>query len=70
MFFDQRLGQSCTLTGRCTTRHMGSAINEHLYNVYELGKSTIYGDTDSIYFTIPNELKPSLDKENFIEIAD
>lgn len=70
IFFDQRLGQQCTLTGRCTTRHMGSAINECLYNVYELGESTIYGDTDSIYFQIPHELKTTMDKESFIAIAD
>lgn len=68
--FDQRLGQSCTLTGRCTTRHMGSHINEQITGKYELGEAVKYGDTDSIYFSIPKEYrKEELTRDNFVEIA-
>lgn len=45
--FDQRLTQSCTLTGRCTTQHMGKTINEHYTGNYELGDTIIYGDSVS-----------------------
>ena len=51
-FYDFRMGQSVTLTGRCVNRHMASAINEVLTNEYNhYGKCTIYGDTDSCYFS-------------------
>jgi DNA polymerase elongation subunit (family B) len=49
-FFDIRMGSSTTLGGRCTTRHMGSKINELLGGEYELGEMITYGDTDSIIF--------------------
>lgn len=51
-FFDQRMGQSVTLTGRCITKHMASKINEIFTGEYDLnGKCIIYGDTDSAYFS-------------------
>lgn len=53
-FFDTRMGQSCTLSGRCTTRHMGSKINETLVGKYNLGEVITYGDSvdgDSIIRT-------------------
>lgn len=47
-FFDQRLGQSTTLTGRTITRHMASKTNELITGEYDhYGASIIYGDTDS-----------------------
>lgn len=47
-FFDQRLGQSTTLTGRSITRHMAAKANELLAGEYdETGRAVIYGDTDS-----------------------
>lgn len=47
-FFDQRLGQSTTLTGRTITRHMASKTNELITGEYDhYGKAIIYGDTDS-----------------------
>lgn len=70
IFFDQRLGQSCTLSGRCTTRHMGSTINQTSGYDYSLGKSIVYGDTDSCYFTIPDEAKKTMTKDHFIKYAD
>ena len=75
-FFDQRMGQSCTLTGRCITRHMMSKLNEILTGNYEFGNVIAYGDTDSAFIT----LKPVIDvlkqngfeitKESFVELAD
>lgn len=48
-FYDKRLGQSTTLTGRSITRHMAAKINEVITGEYDyLGKSIIYGDTDSV----------------------
>jgi DNA polymerase elongation subunit (family B) len=51
-FFDQRLGQSTTLSGRCVARHMASETNKLFTGDYNhIGKSIIYGDTDSCYFS-------------------
>ena len=51
-FFDQRLGQSTTLTGRCIARHMAAQVNQMFTNEYDhVGKTVIYGDTDSVYFS-------------------
>jgi len=70
MFVDVRMGQSCTLTGRCTTRHMGSTINETIIGTYELGEMIVYGDTDSIYFTIPENIKKTINRDEFIELSN
>jgi len=51
-FFDQRIGQSTTLTGRIIAKHMDSHVNEAITGNYDYtGKSIIYGDTDSVYFS-------------------
>ena len=51
-FFDKRIGQSTTLTGRSIAKHMDAHVNECLTGEYDhLGKSIIYGDTDSVYFS-------------------
>jgi hypothetical protein len=51
-FFDQRLGQSTTLTGRSIAKHMASQINEMFTGKYDhVGDTIIYGDTDSAYFS-------------------
>ncbi len=51
-FFDKRIGQSTTLTGRAIARHMDAHINECLTGVYDhMGETVIYGDTDSCYFS-------------------
>ncbi len=51
-FFDQRIGQSTTLTGRIIAKHMDSFVNEAITGEYDhVGKSIIYGDTDSVYFS-------------------
>jgi DNA polymerase elongation subunit (family B) len=51
-FFDQRIGQSTTLTGRIIAKHMDSFVNEAITGQYDhVGESIIYGDTDSVYFS-------------------
>ena len=51
-FYDKRIGQSVTLSGRQITKHMMSNINEILTGVYKHdGDAIIYGDTDSAYFS-------------------
>ena len=51
-FFDKRIGQSTTLTGRAIAKHMDAHINELVAGEYDhRGKAIIYGDTDSAYFT-------------------
>jgi len=51
-FFDNRIGQSTTLTGRAIAKHMDSFVNECIFGKYDhVGDSIIYGDTDSVYFS-------------------
>lgn len=51
-FFDQRLGQSTTLTGRTITKHMAAKTNEMIDGQYDhYGRAIVYGDTDSCYFS-------------------
>ena len=51
-FFDKRIGQSTTLTGRAIAHHMDSHVNEAITGKYDhTGDAIIYGDTDSVYFS-------------------
>ena len=62
-FFDNRIGQSTTLTGRRIARHMAAKVNEIITGDYDhVGKSIIYGDTDSAYFSAYNTLKNEIAK--------
>jgi len=62
-FFDNRIGQSTTLTGRGIARHMAAKINEVITGDYDhVGKSIIYGDTDSAYFSAYSSLKNEINK--------
>jgi DNA polymerase elongation subunit (family B) len=62
-FFDKRIGQSTTLTGRRIARHMAGKVNEYIAGEYDyLGKSVIYGDTDSVYFSAYPILKHDIAK--------
>ena len=62
-FFDNRIGQSTTLTGRGIARHMAAKINEVITGEYNhIGKSIIYGDTDSAYFSAYTSLKNEIAK--------
>ncbi len=61
-FFDKRIGQSTTLTGRTIVKHMDAYVNECLTGKYDhVGKSIIYGDTDSVYFSAYPILKDDID---------
>jgi DNA polymerase elongation subunit (family B) len=51
-FFDKRIGQSTTLSGRTIARHMDAYVNECITGKYEHdGDAIVYGDTDSCYFS-------------------
>jgi len=77
-FFDNRIGQSTTLTGRGIARHMAAKINEVITGEYNhVGKSIIYGDTDSAYFSAYTSLKNEIakgeiawDKDTVIKLYD
>ena len=77
-FFDKRIGQSTTLTGRSIAKHMDAYINECITGEYDhLGKSVIYGDTDSCYFSAWPVLKKEVaegrmawSKETCIQLYD
>lgn len=73
-FFDQRMGQSVTLTGRCITKHMISKMNELFTGEYDHeGKAIIYSDTDSAYVSaVPafEETDFEWNKENVMELYD
>jgi len=57
-FFDQRIGQSTTLTGRIIAKHMDAHVNEAITGEYDhTGASIIYGDTDSVYFSAWPQIK-------------
>ena len=63
-FFDNRIGQSTTLTGRGIARHMAGKINEVITGEYNhIGKAIIYGDTDSAYFSAYSTLRKEIDKK-------
>ena len=64
-FFDKRLGQSTTLTGRAIAQHMSAHINECITGVTDhAGDAIIYGDTDSCYFSAWPVLKKEVDAGN------
>lgn len=66
-FFDQRLGQSTTLTGRSITRHMAAKTNEMITGIYDhYGQAIVYGDTDSCYFSAYPILKPEIDRGELV----
>jgi len=61
-FFDHRIGQSTTLTGRAIARHMDAHINECITGKYDhVGEAIIYGDTDSCYFSAWPVLKSEVE---------
>jgi DNA polymerase elongation subunit (family B) len=77
-FFDNRIGQSTTLTGRAIAQHMAGKVNEIITGTFDhVGKSIIYGDTDSCYFSAYNTLKKDIEKglvpwskESVVELYD
>ena len=77
-FFDKRIGQSTTLTGRTIVKHMSAEVNKTITGVYDhVGDAMIYGDTDSCYFSAWPALKAEVEagkipwsKENVITLYD
>ena len=77
-FFDKRIGQSTTLTGRQIVKHMAGKVNEIVTGEYDYrGKAVIYGDTDSCYFSAYKTLKNEIDsgvipwtKESVVQLYD
>ena len=77
-FFDKRIGQSTTLSGRQISKHMAAKINEVITGEYNhVGKAIIYGDTDSAYFSAYEVLKKEIDagqipwtKESVVKLYD
>jgi DNA polymerase elongation subunit (family B) len=77
-FYDKRIGQSVTLSGRQIVKHMMSHINETVTGDYNYeGPAIVYGDTDSCYFTAYPILNSQIangdikwDKENCITLYD
>jgi DNA polymerase elongation subunit (family B) len=77
-FFDKRIGQSTTLTGRQIVKHMASKVNEIITGEYDYrGKAIIYGDTDSCYFSAYKTLRKDIDaghipwtKDTIIQLYD
>ena len=77
-FFDKRIGQSTTLTGRQIAKHMAAEVNKIITGDYDhVGKAIIYGDTDSVYFSAYPVLKEEIKtgnvpwgKDNVITLYD
>jgi len=77
-FFDKRIGQSTTLTGRSIVKHMSAEVNKVITGEYDhVGESMIYGDTDSCYFSAWPMLKDDVEagkvewtKEKCITLMD
>ena len=66
-FYDKRIGQSVTLSGRQITKHMMSQINEIITEKYEHdGDAIVYGDTDSCYFSAYPILKEQIDSGELV----
>ncbi len=64
-FFDKRIGQSTTLSGRTIVKHMSAEVNKVITGTYDhTGESVIYGDTDSVYFSAYPTLKTEIDNGN------
>ena len=77
-FFDKRIGQSTTLSGRTIVKHMSAEVNKVITGEYNhVGEAVIYGDTDSVYFSAYPILKNDIEsgkipwsKENVITLYD
>lgn len=72
-FYDKRIGQSVTITGRSIARHMNSKVNECITGEYTYdGGGIIYADTDSSYFSaynyLPTDTNERDDKDFMLEL--
>ena len=70
-FYDKRIGQSVTLSGRQIVKHMSAQINEIITGKHDYyGDAIVYGDTDSCYFSAHPMLKDQLNKDIAVELYD
>jgi DNA polymerase elongation subunit (family B) len=70
-FYDHRIGQSVTLTGRSIAKHMNSKVNELITGVYQVdGEAIIYADTDSSYFSAAKVLASSAETAHLLNDRD
>jgi len=77
-FYDKRIGQSVTLSGRQIVKHMMSQINLTVAGEYDHnGPAIVYGDTDSCYFSAYPVFKEQIDngelewnKDTVIQVYD
>ena len=76
-FYDFRLGNSITMTGRMVWKHLASKANELLDGEYNYqGKGVVTGDTDSVYMSINTtnfrKMYPNFDysKDNLSKFSD
>lgn len=66
-FYDPRLGESTTGTGRAILRFMCSRTNEILIDKFEIGHAVLYGDTDSVYFrTYASNAKDAIETADLV----
>ena len=65
-YYDLRMGESTTGTGRAILRHQCAKANEAMTGEYNIaGDAVLYGDTDSTYFALWAE-----DEKEAVQIAD
>lgn len=69
-FFDTRMGQSVTLSGRTVTDHMSRKASELVDGTYDKGPSIITGDTDSVYITLESLIEEGMDQNQIVELSD
>jgi len=71
-FYDERFGQSVTLSGRVITKHMIKEANKQLCGTYDFGDAVIYGDTDSAYVRLDKWVSenPGATLDDIVEYAD
>lgn len=70
-FYDARIGQSVTLSGRSITKHMSSKANEIITGAYDVrGDAILYNDTDSVYFTAVDMLRADPELAGMLESRD
>ena len=61
-YYSKSIGQSVTLSGRTIEKHQAAYINEIITGKYQHdGDAVKYCDTDSVYFSAYDELKPLID---------
>ena len=77
-YYDKRIGQSVTLTGRSIVKHQCSHLNELISGEYQYnGDAVIYSDTDSTYFSAWPALRKNIesgelvwDKDTIVKLYD